>query len=122
MVTFGFTFFLGIFLVFLAYTFAKVFAIFFLIYREAVSSNQIRLYLIFLPGHFLLRSNFFFTNEWGFGKNTIQTSRQLRHSHVFAAVLSAPIYAGIIFFIHVLATEPEFRSFLRGFITGLVLG
>ena len=114
--------FLVIFLVFLIYIFAKVLAILFLIYRDAVSSNQIGLYLIFLPGHFLLRSNFFFPNEWGFGKNSIQTSRQLRHPHVFAAVLSAPIYAGITFVIYFLITNSDLSFFLRGFISGLFGG
>ena len=57
--------FIGVVIIVAVYFLAKIGGIFFLIYQDASFSNQKALYLILLPGHFLLRSNFFYPKEWG---------------------------------------------------------
>lgn len=107
---------------FVLWEIAKLIMLVSIIMKEAGASSQKLPYLLFLPGHILLRWKYFFTTEWGPEKNTVQTSRQLRKQEFFAPLLSIPCYVLIFLTIILMATDNQYKSFfinvanfLRGF-------
>ena len=109
MVVLIFLFFIPVFLV---WQLIKLIVLVILIIRDALNSSAKLPYLLFLPGHILLRWRYFFTTEWGAGKNTVQSSRQMKDQIIFAALLSIPGYALICLAIALIVTDNQYISLI----------